>query len=336
MSELRATLKGLRNEAQSAATSLVKRSLLGATLTVAVSADDRGGATLAIRSEPNDSELLGELRDSEGISFSWAEGGYGPGRWFVAQAAAGETGDFFDLICEDLEPYLLLPVRMDAIAQFAARLREWQRFLAVGKNGLGIPKQMGLWGELVVLRALATNIGWDRAIKCWVGPGGASQDFRLDALLIEAKAVALGADAISISSLEQLSVPNGSTMYLAHYGTAVVAPQEGEPLPDAVLAIRNDLRDDALLRGDFENRLLGSGYHRVHEGRYAGRGFVVRTCDIYAVGDDFPRLDRDSVPSQIKNARYSLLIKGLSKFSIQPGQLPRELQGLSKTFEDRP
>jgi hypothetical protein len=336
MSELRAMLKGLREEAKAAGVPLVKRSLLGATLTVAISADERGGATLAIRSEPSDSDAFGDLRDSEGISFSWVDGGYGPGRWFVAQAAAGETGDFFDLICEDVEPYLLLPVRMDAIAQFAARVREWQRFLAVGKGGLGVPKQMGLWGELVVLRALATNIGWNRALKGWVGPGGASQDFRLDGLLVEIKTVALGADALSISSLEQLSVSDGSTMYLAHYGAAVVAPQEGEPLPDAVLAIRNDLRDDALLRGDFENRLLGSGYHRVHEGRYTGRGFVVRTCDIYAVGDDFPRLDRDSVPSQVKNARYGLLVKGLSRFAVQPGQLPRELQGLSRTFEDRP
>lgn len=336
MSELRETLKSLRKDARDSGTSLSKRSLLSAALNVSVSADARGGASLAIRSEPNDSDALGDLRDSEGISFSWVDGGYGPGRWFVAQAAAGETGDFFDLICEDVEPYLSLPVRADAIAQFAARLREWQRFLAVGKGGLGIPKQMGLWGELVVLRALAANIGWSRAIKSWVGPGGASQDFRLDALLIEAKAVALGADAISISSLEQLSVPNGSTMYLAHYGTAVVAPQEGEPLPDAVLTIRNELRDDALLRGDFENRLLGSGYHRVHEGRYVGRGFVIRTCDIYAVGGDFPRLDRNAVPNQVKNARYSLLIKGLSKFSIQPTQLPRELQGLPMFLGDHP
>ena len=125
-------------------------------------------------------------------------------------------------------------------------------------------------------------------------------------------------------------------MYLAHYGTAAVAPNEGEPLPDAVLTIRKTLRDDALLRGDFENRLLGSGYHRVHEARYAGRGFVVRTCDIYAVGDDFPRLDRESVSSQIKDARYGLLIKGLSRFAIQSDQLPRELQGLATTFEDRP
>ena len=335
MSELRTALKDLRDEAQVVGTSLVKRALLRATLTVAVSADERGGATLAIRSEPSDSAALGDLRDSEGISFSWADGGYGPGRWFVAQAVAGETGDFFGLICEDLEPYLLLPVRMDAIAQFAARVREWQRFLAVGKGGLGIPKQMGLWGELVGLRALASNVGWDRALKGWVGPGGASQDFRFDGLLVEIKTVALGADALSISSLEQLSVPDGSTMYLAHYGAAVVAPQEGEPLPDAVLAIRKDLRDDALLRGDFENRLLGSGYHRVHEARYAGRGFAIRTCDVYAVGSDFPRLDRDSVPSQIKNARYGLLVKGLSQYVIQLDQLPRELQGLSNLGEVR-
>jgi hypothetical protein len=195
---------------------------------------------------------------------------------------------------------------------------------------------MGLWGELVVLRVLAANVGWDRALKAWVGPGGASQDFRLDALLVETKTVKLGADSISISSLEQLSVPAGSTMYLAHYGTAVVAPQEGEPLPDAVLTIRKALRDDALLRGDFENRLLGSGYHRVHEARYGGRGFVVRTCDIYAVRDDFPRLDRGSIPSQIKDARYALLVKGLTRFAIQPDQLPWELQELSKNFEDRP
>ena len=165
MSELRETLKGLRDDAKSAGAPLSKRSLLSAALDVAVSADERGGATLAIRSEPNDSEVLGDLRDSEGISFAWEDGGYGPGRWFVAQAAAGETGDFFDLICEDLESYLLLPARMDAITQFAARVREWQRFLAVGKGGLGIPKQMGLWGELVVLRAIANNVGWARAIK---------------------------------------------------------------------------------------------------------------------------------------------------------------------------
>ena len=335
MSELRATLKGLREEAKGAGGSLVKRSLLNAILTVAVSADERGGATLAIRSESSDSDAFRDLRDSEGISFAWEDGGYGPGRWFVAQAAAGETGDFFDLICEDLEPYLLLPRRMDAIAQFAARVREWQRFLAVGKGGLGIPKQMGLWGELVVLRVLATNVGWDRALKAWVGPGGASQDFKLDALLVETKTMKLGADAISISSLEQLSVPDGSTMYLAHYGAATVAPNEGEPLPDAVHAIRSALRDDDLLRGDFENRLLGSGYHRVHEARYVGRGFAVRTRDVYAVGSDFPRLDRDSVPSQIKNARYGLLVKGLSQFVIQPDQLPRELHGLSKSGEVR-
>ena len=68
MSELRATLKGLRNEAHSAGTSLVKRSLLGAMLTVAISADERGGATLAIRSEPSDLDAFGDLRDSEGIS----------------------------------------------------------------------------------------------------------------------------------------------------------------------------------------------------------------------------------------------------------------------------
>ena len=336
MSELRATLKGLRDEAKGTGAPLSRRSLLGATLDVAVSADERGGATLAIRSEPNDSEALGELRDSEGISFTWEDGGYGPGRWFVAQAAAGETGDFFDLICEDLEPYLLLPNRMDAITQFAARVREWQRFLAVGKGGLGIPKQMGLWGELVVLRAIANNVGWARAIKGWVGPGGASQDFRIDGLLVEAKTSRLGADALSISSLEQLSVPDGSTMYLAHYGAAAVAPNEGEPLPDAVLAIRRALHDDALLRGDFENRLLGSGYHRMHESRYAGRGFVVRTCEIYEVGEEFPRLDRASVPNQIKDARYGLLIKGLSRFAIQPSRLPRELQGLSISTGDHP
>jgi hypothetical protein len=335
MSELRTTLKALRDEAHSAGEPLVKRSLLSGALTVAVSADERGGATLAIRSEPSDSDAFGELRDSEGISFSWIDGGYGPGRWFVARTAAGESGDFFDLICEDLEPHLLLPDRMDAIAQFSARVREWQRFLAVGKGGLGIPKQMGLWGELVVLRALATSVGWDRAISSWVGPGGASQDFRLDALLVEVKTVALGSDALLISSLEQLSVPFGSTMYLAHYGAAAVSPQEGEALPDAVSAVRRELRENALLRGDFENRLLGSGYHRVHENRYAGRGFAVRTFDLYAVGVDFPRLDRNSVPSQIKDARYGLLVKGLSRFAIQPEQIPMELRGLPMEGEAR-
>jgi hypothetical protein len=217
------------------------------------------------------------------------------------------------------------------VRQFAKRLREWQRFLAVGAGGLGLPRQLGLWGELVALRALATEIGWSQALKGWVGPGGASQDFRLNAIAVELKSTTLDADALSISSLEQLNIADGQSLFLVHYGVAIVGPHEGEPLPDAVQEIRQSLSADFNLRGEFENRILGSGYHQIHEVGYMNSGFSLKKCTIYSVTEDFPRLDRSSVPVQIRDARYNLLTRGISRFEAQLDQLPVELRKIHKT-----
>ena len=328
MSDLRNALDELRAAALRQRERLSKRVLLGSQLGVAIGADPDGGSSLALRVEGDNESHLGELQDSEGLSFGWSEQDYGPGRWFEMSANDQEDAEIFAHICSDLEPQLLADDATQAIKGIGLRIRMWQRFLAVGKAGLGPRQQMGLWGELQVLQVLANGIGWNRALLGWVGPGGASQDFREGAWAAEVKTTSFSADSLAISSLDQLDTAIHSQIYLVHIGAAELSPTEGQPLSDAVEKVRAKVQDQAELRAELENRLLASGYHSMHERRYSRRGFLMRVRIVYQVRDNFPRLERSSLPSAIKGASYNLFTKDIASFAVSAEELPNELHSL--------
>jgi len=328
VSELMTALTELRAKSVSQNERLAQRVLLESKLGVSIGADPDGSSSLAFRIDDAIGIQFGELQDSEGLSFHWSDQDYGPGRWLAMNASQQEDAEIFAHICSDLESHILADDAVQAAKGVGTRIRMWQRFLAVGRRGLGPRQQLGLWGELRVLLILANATSWKRALEGWVGPGGASQDFRLGTWAAEVKTTSSSSDAIAISSLDQLDTETHREIHLVHIGAEELSPTLGQPLPDLVGLIRAQVQGQTQLLSDLENRLLASGYHAMHEARYSRHGFLARTCVSYRVTDGFPRLVRSSLPSSIKEARYTLQTKDLAAFASSAEELPRELRAL--------
>ena len=329
MSEFPQALFELRAQAKEKGESLARRVLLPASIAVAIGAEPDGRCSLAIRITSEQEASLGELQDSEGMTFAWSEDDFGPGRWLAINLIDSEGSELFDQVCADLETYLSAHDADLAISETAARIRTWQRFLAVGKSGLGPQKQLGLWGELWVLRRLADTVGWNRALQCWAGPGGASQDFREDTWSAEVKTTSPSSISIGISSLDQLDIGTLPIIYLIHLSADEAGPAHGESLADAVKVVQNAVVDSVAMRSDLESRLLAAGYHAMHNNRYNRTGYVIHSRVIYQVRDGFPRLQRTDLPAAVKDGQYSLYIKALADYTATTISLTLALRAVS-------
>ena len=328
MSDLRNALERIRFDSKLQNESLSRRILLNASIGIAIGAEPSGNSSLAIRIAVDQEKFLGEIRDSEGITFGWSEEDYGPGRWFAMLVDHEDDGEIFNLICEDLEKFLTVAEAAEAIRGTASRIRTWQRFLAVGRRGLSSRQQMGLWGELQVLEGLATSMGWGDALQSWTGPTGASQDFRAAEWSTEVKTTSLTSNSLSISSLDQLDLGTFPDIFIVHICASEVGSSEGESLGDAVSRLRAKVQGSPTLRSELETKLLSAGYHSMHQQRYSGIGFLRRSCSAYKVREDFPRFQRSSVPAAIKEARYTLQVKDLVDFAVNVENLPQALHAV--------
>lgn len=82
-------------------------------------------------------------------------------------------------------------------------LRSWAALIRQ-KSLLSVEKQVGLMGELLFLKRLATKIGWTAAAAAWRGPDAQEHDFTLAKVDIEVKTTLAERRLHQIESLTQL------------------------------------------------------------------------------------------------------------------------------------
>jgi hypothetical protein len=93
----------------------------------------------------------------------------------------------------------------DVMEAFLERVREWQTFMARTHRPLSSDAQIGLFGELWLLRVLADTSLGAGALDCWKGPLRAAQDFYVRGGAIEVKSsVRAGRFLARINSIDQL------------------------------------------------------------------------------------------------------------------------------------
>src|SRR5690554_1513407 len=76
----------------------------------------------------------------------------------------------------------------DALHAILERLKEWQSFMTRGPRPLSRDKQLGLFGELCVLKELLDSKLAAIALDCWLGPIHSAQDFHIYDGAVEVKA----------------------------------------------------------------------------------------------------------------------------------------------------
>lgn len=229
--------------------------------------------------------------------------------WVALCRQTGGSRELFGVMAADLGR-LLDSSRNDQehliFHAFLARIRAWQDFMQRGAEGvLGPEREIGLFGELYLLRALlAAGMSPDLAVHAWQGPIGGIQDFTIGSGAIEVKStMATNSFPARVGSLEQLDDDFVKPLYLA--GVRLGVGANGLSLADAVADTRDALDLDPLARREFESRLLHAGYLDSAAPRYT-RLFEHLATRILLVTPLFPHLTRSLVPPGVVRAQYEI------------------------------
>lgn len=261
----------------------------------------------------------GRFTRSAGIEVSQVSMPRGrPGQATVAvRLTDARYTDVFTVVGDDLTRHLGRAGDGPAAAEaLLSRLRKWQQFLdRTPPDGLGPIVRQGLYGELrLLLMLLLSRIGARSAVDAWVGPQGASQDFRFPAAAIEVKTtIARMHQTIEIASERQLDPAGVIKLFIFHLSLEE-RPGGADTLPALVLAIRSTLSPSPVAAESFESRLLEAGYHDVHAPLYDETGYAVRTASFFGVSTGFPRIIEADLRTGVADVRYSISIAACAPF----------------------
>ncbi|MEA9913976.1 PD-(D/E)XK motif protein [Xanthomonas campestris pv. campestris] len=188
---------------------------------------------------------------------------------------------------------------------FLGRIRAWQEFMRKGAQALSPEAEVGLIGELTLLRAIIeTGALQAQAIESWVGPLDGVQDFEIGAGAMEVKATLSAAGfPAKIGSLEQLDDSTRQPLFVA--AARLRQTDSGVSLPEFVQAMRLAIKGDAEAERLLSERLLAAGYFDAHADRYPRR-FALAGIRVVEVGEGFPRLTSGTAPAGIMRAMYEI------------------------------
>ncbi len=223
--------------------------------------------------------------------------------------------DLYQHLCADVTSSFLSSGSEElAVEALRARVGHWQRFMqTAGDQGLSAEGQLGLYGELVVLkRLIEAGSSPVKAIEGWQGPLGANQDFMFGTAALEVKSTATNIESlISVTSERQLDDTGLENLFLCHLS---FDRRKGTPgtLPALVEEIEN-LVGNTLVPA-FEDRLLAAGYHRAHRGLYLDVGYTKRKLTHYRVSALFPRIVPKDLRAGVEDVRYSVQLPSATDF----------------------
>lgn len=188
---------------------------------------------------------------------------------------------------------------------FLGRIRAWQEFMRKGAQALSPEAEIGLIGELALLRAIIdAGVAPALAIESWVGPLDGVQDFEIGTGALEVKATLSAAGfPANIGSLEQLDDSTRQPLFVA--GARLRQTDSGQNLPEFVEAMRLAIKGEAEADRLLSERLLAAGYFDAHADRYPRR-FALAGIRVVEVGDGFPRLTSGTAPAGIMRAMYEI------------------------------
>lgn len=188
---------------------------------------------------------------------------------------------------------------------FIGRVGAWQEFMRKGLQGLSAEEEIGLVGELFVIKSIVEiGVPIVLVLESWLGPFDAHQDFELGIGAIEVKSSLSKVGFVAkIGSLEQLDDSVRQPLYVA--GVRINQVGSGKTLLEIIEQIKVLVRGDMEAERLFSERVIAAGIIG-EQGKLYSRRFELRDIRIFEVNQNFPRLIRGSVPNGITKARYEV------------------------------
>lgn len=181
---------------------------------------------------------------------------------------------------------------VDVITDQLERIRK-----AFSRAGSAISenKQIGLVGELIVMRhIIIPGIGCRAAFQ-WSGPLSERHDFVGNKVHVEVKSTTKSMDQHEISRTDQLRPPEGKRLFLAsvQLERSIAGDHTIATLRDEVIKA---LGDNGSALNEFDRKMQEMGWHEglIQSGTLLR--FNLRSLSVFAVEGTFPRLPDDYTP----------------------------------------
>lgn len=217
--------------------------------------------------------------------------------------------DLFYLFCNDLIDSSREIIQEDGYNFLINRYEKWRGFGSISRKYLSENEVKGLIGELLFMKEeLFGKYGVSKSILGWTGPEPLKKDYSFSDSWYEIKTVTK--DTVTISSIEQLD--SDYKGFLALYYLEKLSPQAQAVtlnlIVDDILKKTHNEQDKAL----FILKLVQNGFYR--EEYYDQFVYRKVKLEFYEILGDFPKINKEMLPSAISNIRYDLIISMLEKF----------------------
>ena len=223
---------------------------------------------------------------------------------------------YYHFLCHLAEELFELNKAIHTKRKLQHLLHTWQEFFKGDRRPLGDRAQLGLMGELTVLKDFVIGeLNAKKALKSWAGPLRGLHDFVFNSCNIEVKSsIGINNRRFIIHGENQLQIPLEKQLYL--FNPIFENSDDGKTLSDMVASIKSIIRKDLQTSEEVDTLLSKVGYHAIHSEHYANQGLKLTKIDMikYKVGDGFPRLLPSSSGDFVSVKDYEIDTKGCEDF----------------------
>lgn len=219
----------------------------------------------------------------------------------------------FTIFCKDMILVCEKAGKEMAISNAIIRWKYWLELFGKKKGSLLDKTEIkGLIGELLLLKnKFIPEYGVEVAVASWMGPLLGHKDFEIGDTWYEVKAVNENAMQVTISSVEQLEAESDGHLVITRLEDCSTVNENAIFLNKLVLSIIEKIdNQDALM--SFRGKLDNLGYYS--DPSYDNYAFWDKGTQIYTVSEGFPRLCRNDLPVAIGNAKYTILLDGITTY----------------------
>ncbi|MCZ2849130.1 PD-(D/E)XK motif protein [Modestobacter sp. VKM Ac-2978] len=178
-------------------------------------------------------------------------------------------------------------------------------------------REIGLYGELLVLERLLSRVSAETALATWLGPEAAEHDFALPIGDLEVKTTGSENRIHWISGLDQLSPSPGRTLFLLSLQITLAGAGPGRSLEELIAEIRGALGAST---PKFDDSLRSSGWRDDHGRRW--QRWRLRSHPLCLSIACLPALTSDTLAAagvdiaRLHDVRYRIDVTGLPAADI--------------------
>jgi hypothetical protein len=184
-------------------------------------------------------------------------------------------------------------------------------------DSLSREREIGLFGELLVLCGLIDALGDNGAVRAWRGADAEEHDFGLPSLDVEVKTTTSERRAHWIESLTQLVPTRDRPLWLVSHQLTAAGSGRGVSLSDLVDLVRAKAHS-IVARDRVEEALASAGWLEDERERLTARWTRRTESAAYRVAGSFPRLTAEALRQggipldRIPEVRYRVDLDGLA------------------------